>query len=115
MIRLFHSISRVIIVQDFETNFLCVICIQADLLLFSVEKVVRAFQVSSMVFSSYTFSHPNLSLLVRGYIEVKIKQVVCLALTQITLRCLKYIKGNFNPYAVWHSCFLIPSQSFYRE
>ena len=26
------SFSRVIIVQDFETNFLCGICIQADLL-----------------------------------------------------------------------------------
>ena len=33
-------------------------------------------------------------------------------MTQLTLRCLKYIKGIFNPYAVWHSYFLIPRQSF---
>ena len=34
---------------------------------------------------------------------------------QLTLWCLKYIKGIFNPYAVWHSYFLIPRQSFYGK
>ena len=28
------------------------------------------------------------------------------------MRCLKYIKGVFNPNAVWHSYVLIPRQSF---
>ena len=37
------------------------------------------------------------------------------ALTQLTLMCLKYIKGIFNPYAVWHSYFLTPWQSFYGK
>ena len=61
----FISFSRVIIVQDFETiAFLCVICIQADRsLLFSVELKGCAFQESSIVFSSYTFPQPNLSVL----------------------------------------------------
>ena len=40
--------------------------------------------------------------LVRGYIEAKInKHEIWKALTQLTLRCLKYIKGIFNPDAVW--------------
>ena len=25
------------------------------------------------------------------------------------------MKGIFSPHAVWHSCFLIPPQSFYTE
>ena len=29
--------------------------------------------------------------------------------------CLKYIKRIFGPHAVWHSCFLIPPQSFYGK
>ena len=33
--------------------------------------------------------------------------------SKLTLRCLKYIKGIFSPYAVWHSYFSIPRQSFY--
>ena len=36
------------------------------------------------------------------------------ALIQPTLRCLKYIKGIFSTRAVWHCCFLIPPQSFYK-
>ena len=44
------------------------------------------------------FSH------VSGYIEVKInKHEILSALTQLTLRCLKYIKEIFNPYVVWNS------------
>ena len=43
------------------------------------------------------------------------KHEIWQALTQLTLRCLKYIKGNFSLHAVWHSCFLIHPQSFYRE
>ena len=37
------------------------------------------------------------------------------ALTLTTLRCLKYIKGIFSPYAVWYSYFSIPRQSFFRK
>ena len=40
------------------------------------------------------------------------KHEIWSALTQLILRCLKYIKGIFNPYAVWHSYSLIPRQSF---
>ena len=43
------------------------------------------------------------------------KHEIWLALTQLTLRCLKYMKGVFSPHSVWHSCFLIPPQSFYRK
>ena len=43
------------------------------------------------------------------------KHKVWKALTQPTLRCLKYIKGIFHPYAVWHSYFLIIRQSFYGK
>ena len=43
------------------------------------------------------------------------KHKIWQALTQLTLRCLKYIKGVFNPYAIWHSYFLIPWQSFYGK
>ena len=40
------------------------------------------------------------------------KHEIWSALTQLTLKCLKYIKGIFNPYAVWHSYLLIPHHSF---
>ena len=54
--------------------------------------------------------------LAKGYIEVKIsKHDIWKPLTQLTLRCLKNIKGIFSPYAVWHSFFSIPLQSFYRK
>ena len=43
------------------------------------------------------------------------KQEIWLALTQLTLSCLKYIKGIFNPDAVWHNYFLIPWKSFYGK
>ena len=36
-------------------------------------------------------------------------------MTQLTLRCLKYIKGTFNPNVIWHSDFLIPWQLSYRK
>ena len=38
-----------------------------------------------------------------------------LVYTQLTFRCLKYIKGIFSPDAVCHSYFLIPWQSFYAK
>ena len=43
------------------------------------------------------------------------KQEIWQALTQQTLRCPEYTKGIFNPYAIWHSYFLIPQQSFYGK
>ena len=36
-------------------------------------------------------------------------------MTQLTLTCLKYISGMFNPNVVWHSDFLIPWQVFYEK
>ena len=66
----FISFSRVIIVQDFETVTFYVLLVPS--LLFSVELKGCAFQESSIVFSSYTFPQPNLS--VRGYVEVKISK-----------------------------------------
>ena len=54
--------------------------------------------------------------LVRGYIEMKIKKYeIWKALTQLTLRCLGYINGMFNPNVIWHSYFLIPMLSFYEK
>ena len=39
-------------------------------------------------------------------LKVKInKHEIWQALTQLKLMCLKYIKGIFNPYAVWRSYF----------
>ena len=32
-----------------------------------------------------------------------------------TFEMSEYIKGMFSSHAVWHSCFLIPPQSFYRK
>ena len=43
------------------------------------------------------------------------KHEIWLALTQLILRCLKYVKGIFNPCAIWHSYCLIPRQSFYGK
>ena len=43
------------------------------------------------------------------------KHEILQALTQLASRRLKYIKGIFNPYAVWQSYFLIPRQSFYGK
>ena len=40
------------------------------------------------------------------------KQEIWWALTQLTLRCLKYIKRMFSLNVIWHSYFLIPRQSF---
>ena len=55
----FNFISRVIIVQDFETiTFLCVICIEADLLCYFLLNEKAA---SSIVFSSCTFPQSNLN------------------------------------------------------
>ena len=36
-------------------------------------------------------------------------------MTQLTLRFLKYIKGIFNPYAVWHSYFLYLCSHFRKK
>ena len=86
---------------------------QADLLLFSVE--LKGSRKFNSFFILYISTAKPFSP-IRGYIEVKInKHEICQALTQLTLRYLKYIKGIFNPYAVWHSYFLIPRQSFYRK
>ena len=43
------------------------------------------------------------------------KHEIWKALTQLTWRCLKYIKGMSDPDAVWHSYFLIPWLSFYEK
>ena len=69
------SFSRVIIVQDFETNFLCVIYIQADLLCYFLlnEKAARFKSVQYNLFILYIFTPKPFSL-VRGYIEVKINK-----------------------------------------
>ena len=56
------SFSRVIIVQDFET-VTCYLYTSRPSLLFFVELKGCAFQESSIVFSSYTFPQPNLSVL----------------------------------------------------
>ena len=37
------------------------------------------------------------------------------ALTQLTLMCLKYIKGMVSLNVTWHSYYLIPWQSFHRN
>ena len=37
------------------------------------------------------------------------------ALTQLTLMCLKYMKGMFSFNVTWHGYFLIPWQSFYGK
>ena len=92
---------RVIIVQDFETVLF--VYKPSFSVVFCWMKRMR----HPIHFHSQTFS------LVRGYIEVMInKHEIWSALIQLTLRCLKYIKGIFNLYAVWHSYFLIPRQSF---
>ena len=70
----FISFSRVIIVHDFETELsMCYLYTSRPSLLFSVELKGCAFQESSIVFSSYTFPQPNLSVSY-GYIEVKISK-----------------------------------------
>ena len=58
----FISFSKVIIVQDFETVTFYVY-VSRPSLLFSVELKGCVFQESSIVFSSYTFPQPNLSVL----------------------------------------------------
>ena len=40
------------------------------------------------------------------------KHEIWYALAQLTLRCLKYMKGMFSPNVTWYSYFLIPWQSF---
>ena len=58
----FISFSRVIIVQDFDTVTFYVLFVYKPSL-FSVELKGCAFQESSIVFSSYTFPQPDLSVL----------------------------------------------------
>ena len=68
------SFSRVIIVQDFETNFLCLICIQAVLLCyFLLNERVRVSSQFNSPFILYISTAKPFSL-VRGYIEVKINK-----------------------------------------
>ena len=43
------------------------------------------------------------------------KHEIWYVLIQLTLRCLKYMKGMFCPNVIWYSYFLIPWQSFYGE
>ena len=43
------------------------------------------------------------------------KHEIWQALTQLTLRCLKYVKEILNSYSFWHSYFLIPWQSFHGK
>ena len=52
----------------------------------------------------------------RGYTDMKInKHEIWLALRQLTLMCLKYMKGMFSPNVTWHSYFLILWHSFYGK
>ena len=92
-------------------NFLCVICIQADLLcyfLLNKKRLGVSSQFGSL-FILYISTAKPFSLLVKRYIEVEInKHGIRYALIEPTLRCLKYIKGMFNPYAFWHSYLFIP-------
>ena len=43
------------------------------------------------------------------------KNEIWQALTQLTLRCLRYMKKMFSPNVTWHSYCLIPWQPFYRK
>ena len=75
MIKDFHFFSRVIVVQDFETvTVLCVICIQADLLCYFcwIKRLAVSSQFNNSLFILYISTAKPFSLLVRGYIEVKI-------------------------------------------
>ena len=54
------------------------------------------------LFILYISTAKPFSLLVRGYIEVK-----------INFEMSKIYQGNFQ--SAWHSCFLIPRQSFYKK
>ena len=101
--------------------FINLVCVQSvnytanEYFIYHFWRVNVSSQLNSLFILHISTAKP-FRLLVRGYIEVKInKHEIWWALTQLTLRCLKYIKGIFNPYTVWHSYFLIPRQSFYEK
>ena len=116
MIKAFSiSFSRVIIVQDFETVTFYVLFVYTFSVIFCCMKKVPVLGQFNSLFILYISTAKPFSLS-RGYIEVKInKHEIWSALIQLTLRCLKYIKGIFNSCIVWHSYFLIPRQSFYGK
>ena len=76
-------------------------------------KKVRLSSQFNSFFILCIFTAKPFSLLVRGYIEVKVnKHEIWQALTQLTSRYLKCIKGIFNSNIIWYSYSLIPRQSF---
>ena len=107
-----------IVVQDFEaaTFYVLFVYKQTFSVVFCWMKRLRVSSQFNSLFILYISTAKPFSLLIKGYNEVKInKHEIWEALTQLTLRCLKYIKGIFSPHAVWHSCFWIPPQSFYGK
>ena len=97
-------------------SHICPEHIQADLLCYFLlnERLGVSSQFNSF-FVLYISTAKPFSLLLIGYIEVKINKHEILQAFDPGERCLKYMKGIFSPYAVWHSCFLIPPQSFYGK
>ena len=83
-----------IVVQDFETVTFYIVYKPTFSVIFCWMKMLRVSSQFNSLFILYIFTAKPFSLLVRGYIEVKInKHEIWWALTQLTLRCLKYIKG----------------------
>ena len=101
--------SRVIIVQDFKAvtfNVLFVYKHAFSVVFYWMKRVHVSSQFNSLFIPYISTARPF--SLVKGNIEVKVnKHEIWSALTQLSLRCLKYIKRIFNPVAVWHSYFLI--------
>ena len=80
-------------------------------LLFSVESKGIAFQVSSIVFSSYTF----LQSLVRGYIEVKINKRDLVSFDPANFEMSKVYQENFQSLCRLTQFFLDTSASHFTE
>ena len=144
MIKDFHFFSRVIVVQDFEivTFYVLYVYKPTFSVIFCVSKLfenvewsnslLRHFKIQTLlkinccmvaistfrVTQHSQFFHFSLQIEFNAlrFINYTIRRLCSTyVVATLALRCLKYIKGIFSPHAVWHSCFLIPPQSFYRK
>ena len=94
---------------------MCYLYTSSPSMLFSVELTGCAFQETSIVLYPIHFHSQTYQSYKGVYWSEDKQERHLVSFDPVTLRCLAYIKGIFNPYAVWHSYFSIPQQSFHRE
>ena len=110
----FISFSRVIIVQDFETVTFDVLFVYNPtfFVIFCFIKRVRVSRKFSSLFILFISTAKPISLVYWSE-DKQTRHLV--SFDPASFKMSKICEGNFQSYAVWHSYFSIPRQSFHRK